>query len=112
MIEWDEKQANALRESGMSWAAIGRRFGVSCSTAHMRLDPAYADHRRKGINDRRRSIGRAPAIVPDLENEVIETGRKVYSVERIRLTPDGIRRTRISLPYISIQHSAASERTA
>lgn len=44
---WDENVARQMREEGKSYKAIGRRFGVEEHTVHARLDPVYAEQRRK-----------------------------------------------------------------
>lgn len=50
MASWDQQKAQAMRDEGMSFARIGKHFGITDMTVMCRLDEKYAEYRRKRIN--------------------------------------------------------------
>lgn len=53
----DIRDAAEFRAGGASWADVGKRFGVSASTARvsvLRWGPTESDHKREALSKRRR----------------------------------------------------------
>jgi len=106
---WDYNEARGMRAQGESWDEIGRVFGVSSHTAHMRTDPKYAAYRREQINARRRldysSTGKRERIVKH-PIPVVQVERRAGPF----VTSSGILAydfRGVSLPYVSILDSTA-----
>lgn len=105
---WNYDEARGMRAEGISWDEIGRVFGVSSHTAHVRTDPVYAAKRRAQINAARQSasLGKREHVrhvkpetvmaVP-AAGRIIETASgRAYQVKHFDLPNP------ITLPYLSI----------
>lgn len=102
---WNYDEARGMRAEGISWDEIGRVFGVSSHTAHVRTDPVYAAKRRAQINEARRiaALGRREHTKPETvvaapsAGKIIETASgRAYQVKHFDLPNP------ITLPYLSI----------
>lgn len=75
------EEARRMRESGQSWRAIGRAFGVRECTVMAALDPIYAERRRQMMRDWRAKNGRSLTCFDAYRPERVDP-RKIPPIPR------------------------------